>query len=101
MQLLWTGFGLVTGFIVHLQMVSTSNYNALANSCTCLPTTAYTKSFQSDVSSAVVARQRFSTADVPLTMGSRTIPVPKLPASNSNDFQRLNLSSSLTQQPTT
>jgi hypothetical protein len=38
------GFGLVIGFIDHLQMVITSNYNALANSCTRLLTTAHSKS---------------------------------------------------------
>jgi hypothetical protein len=32
------------------------------------------------------------TADVPLTLGSRIIPVPQLPASNSNSSQGLNCS---------
>jgi hypothetical protein len=41
-----TGFGLVTGFIDHVQMVTTSNYNALANPCTFFLTAAYTKSSQ-------------------------------------------------------
>jgi hypothetical protein len=37
-------FGLVIGFIEHLQMMTTSNYNALANSCTRVLTAARTKS---------------------------------------------------------
>jgi hypothetical protein len=37
------GFGMVFGFIEHLQIVTTSNYKAVANSCTHLLTTAHTK----------------------------------------------------------
>jgi hypothetical protein len=37
------GFVLEVGFIDHLQLVTTSNYNALTNSCTRLLTTAHTK----------------------------------------------------------
>jgi hypothetical protein len=40
--------------------------------------------------------QRFSTADVPHTLGSRNIPVSQLQASNSKGSQWLNCSSSLT-----
>jgi hypothetical protein len=39
----------------HLQIVTTSNYNALANSYACVFTTAHTKSIQSAVSSPVVS----------------------------------------------
>jgi hypothetical protein len=46
------------------------------------------------VSSPVVAWKRLSTADVSLPLGSRTIPMPQLPASN-NSSQRLNCSSHL------
>jgi hypothetical protein len=49
------GFGLVTGFIEHLQIVTTSNYNAIANSHTLQLTTARTKSSHSAVFSPVVA----------------------------------------------
>jgi hypothetical protein len=49
------GFGLVTGFIEPVQIVTTSNYNAIANSHTQQLTTARTKSSQSAVSSPVVA----------------------------------------------
>jgi hypothetical protein len=97
------GLWLVIGFIDHLQIVTTSILSAIANSHTLQFTTASAKSFQSAVSSRVVARQRLPTADIPLTLGSRTIPVLHLPASNSNSSQRLNYSSltnSLTHQPT-
>jgi hypothetical protein len=36
----------VIGFIDHLHIVTTNNYNALANSCARLLTTAHTKSSQ-------------------------------------------------------
>jgi hypothetical protein len=47
-------------------------------------------------SSLAVARWRLPTADVPLPLGSRTVPVPQLPASHSNSSQRLNPSGYLT-----
>jgi hypothetical protein len=50
------GFGLLIGFVEHLQIITTSNYSAVANSHTLQFTTACTKSSQSDVSSPVVAR---------------------------------------------
>jgi uncharacterized PurR-regulated membrane protein YhhQ (DUF165 family) len=40
------GFGLVIGFIEHLQIVTTSNYSATANSHTLKFTTAHTNSSQ-------------------------------------------------------
>jgi hypothetical protein len=40
---LQTRFGLVIGFTAYFQMVTTSNYNVLANSYTRLLTTAHTK----------------------------------------------------------
>jgi hypothetical protein len=40
------GFGLVIGFTDHLQIVTTSNYNAIANSHTQQFTTAHIKSSQ-------------------------------------------------------
>jgi hypothetical protein len=40
------GFGLVIGFIDHLQIATTSKYNAVDNSCPRLLTTAHTKSSQ-------------------------------------------------------
>jgi hypothetical protein len=48
------GVGLVTGFIAHLQIVTTSNCSAIANSHTLQFTIARTKSSQSAVSSPVV-----------------------------------------------
>jgi hypothetical protein len=51
---LYTGFGLVTGFIEHLQIVTTSNFGAVANSYNLQFTTARTKPSQSAVSSSVV-----------------------------------------------
>jgi hypothetical protein len=41
-----TGFGWAIGFMEHLELAATSNYNTIANSCTLLPTTAHTKSSQ-------------------------------------------------------
>jgi hypothetical protein len=48
-------FELVIGFIELLQNITTSNYSTVANSYTLQFTTAHTKSFQSAVSSPVVA----------------------------------------------
>jgi hypothetical protein len=50
-------FGLVIGFMDHLQFITTSisNYRAIANSYTQLFTTAYTKTSQFAVSPQVVA----------------------------------------------
>jgi hypothetical protein len=73
-----------------------SNYSAIANSYTLQITTAGIKSSQPAQSSPVVAWWRLPTADVPLTLGSRTIPMPELPASHSHSSQRLNRSSPLT-----
>jgi hypothetical protein len=47
-------FELVTGFIEHLQIVTTNNYSAIANSHTLQFTTARINSSQSAVSSLVV-----------------------------------------------
>jgi hypothetical protein len=49
------GFRLVIGFIDHLQIVTTSNYSAIANSRTLQSTTTRTKSSQSAMSTPVVA----------------------------------------------
>jgi hypothetical protein len=49
------GFGLVIGFTKYLQIVTTSNYSAVANSHTLQFTTARTKSSQPAVFSPVVA----------------------------------------------
>jgi hypothetical protein len=49
------GFWLVSGFIGHLQIVTTSNYNVIISSHTLQFTTARIKSSQSAVSSSVVA----------------------------------------------
>jgi hypothetical protein len=89
-------FGLVIGFIEHLQIVTTSNYSTISNSHTLQFTTVGTKSSQSAASSPVVAQYRLPTADVPLALGSRTILMPQLPASNSNSSQGLNHNSPLT-----
>jgi hypothetical protein len=48
------GFVLEIGFIDHLQVVTTSNCNTVANSHTLHITTAHTKSFMSDVFSLVI-----------------------------------------------
>jgi hypothetical protein len=71
------GFGLVIGFIEQLytQLITTSNCSAIANSHTLQFTTAPTKSSQCAVSSAVVWQQ-LPMVDVPVTQGSRTVPMP-------------------------
>jgi hypothetical protein len=53
---LYMGFGLVTGFNEHLQIITTKNYSTLTNSTTQLLTMAHTKSSISSVSSTVTAR---------------------------------------------
>jgi hypothetical protein len=49
------GVGLIIGFIELLQLVNTSNSNSHADLYTLQITTAHAKSFQSSVSSTVVA----------------------------------------------
>jgi hypothetical protein len=53
------------------------------------------KSSQPAVSSPVLS-WRFPTADISLPLGSRTVPLPQVPASNSNSSQGLNRCSPLT-----
>jgi uncharacterized PurR-regulated membrane protein YhhQ (DUF165 family) len=45
-ELLYAGFELVIGFIEHFQIVTTSNYSAIANSHIVQFTTAHTQSSQ-------------------------------------------------------
>jgi hypothetical protein len=87
-------FGLVTGFTDHLEIITTSNYSAIANSHTLQFTTACTKPSECAASSPVIAWLQLPVADFPLT-----IPVPQLPASNRNISQWMNWSS-LTNSPT-
>jgi hypothetical protein len=54
METIQTRSGLVIGFIDHLQIITTSNYSAIANSHTLQFTTAHIKAFQFAVSSPVV-----------------------------------------------
>jgi hypothetical protein len=88
---------LVTGVADHLQIVITCNYSAFANPHTQQFITARTKSSQPVVFSPVVVWQRFPTASSPLTLGSRNIRLPQLPASKSNGLQGLNCSSDCSQ----
>jgi hypothetical protein len=48
------GFGLVIGFIEHLQIITTNNYSAITNSHTLQFIAARTNSSQSAVSAPVV-----------------------------------------------
>jgi hypothetical protein len=91
---LWIG----DWFIDHLQIITTSNCSTVTNSHTLQFTTAHTKFFPSAVSSPVVIWLQHPAVDVPHTLGSWTIPVPQLPASNSISSQWLNCSS-VTHQP--
>jgi hypothetical protein len=56
----WQGSGLETGFIDHLQVITTNDYNNIANFHTLQITTAHAKSFQSAFTS------RFPVTDLPL-----------------------------------
>jgi hypothetical protein len=73
----------------YTQLENISNCSAIANS----------HSSQPAVSSAVFWK-RLPTANVPLPLGSRTVSVSQLPASNSNSSQRLNSSSPVTYSST-
>jgi hypothetical protein len=70
-----TGFGLVIGFTDYLQIVTTSNYSAIANSHNLQFTTARTMSFHSAVVTSCCL-VTVSKVDVPLTLGSRIVPMP-------------------------
>jgi hypothetical protein len=74
---LWTGFRLVVGFIEHLEIVTTSNYSAIANSHTLQFTTARTKPSQSVLSLPVVAWWRIQ--QCPLIPCSRTYRLATVP----------------------
>jgi hypothetical protein len=86
-----TGFGLVIEFTEHLQMVTTSNYNALANSCTIQFTTARTKPSQSAV---------FSSRCLVATSNGRRSPYsgfPKYPRASATSFYEQRLITELQQ----
>jgi hypothetical protein len=80
-------------------MVTTSTYSAIAHRSFCSSLEHTLKPSQPAVSSPTFW-QRLPTPDVPLPLGSRTVPVPQLPTSNSNSSQGLNRNSPLTHQPT-
>jgi hypothetical protein len=67
------GFGLESGLLTRWQNVTTNNYDSLTDIQTpkITVTTAHIKSSQSFL---VVARQRLPTVDVPLPLGSWTMP---------------------------
>jgi hypothetical protein len=85
MEWLQTGLGLVTGFIEHLQNVTTRNYSTVANSQSLQFTTPRTQSSQSALSSRVVAGDEFD--QCPLLPSSRSYwlaIVPQLTPSKSS-----------------
>jgi hypothetical protein len=82
--------GVLTGDCIYWTLIHRTCLSTLYNSL------QHALSSQPAVSSPVVVWQRLPTTDVPLPLCSRTIPVPQLPASNSNSSQRLNRSSPLT-----
>jgi hypothetical protein len=59
------GFGLVFEYSEVFQIITTSSYSTVTNLCTLQFTTAHTKSFQSVVSSLVVAWQRLPAMQIP------------------------------------
>jgi hypothetical protein len=95
MEWQWTGFGLVIGFIVLVQLVTTSKDYALTVLHTSQITIGHTRSPQSVtvyISHRLVAA--FSGEHSP-SSGFLNYPQPQVPVSNSNSSQRLNLSSPL------
>jgi hypothetical protein len=96
MEWLYTGFGLVTGIVEHLQIVTTNTCNRCTNSHNLQFTRAHTEVFSAFcifISRCLVAisnggRSPFS--------GFPNYPRPQLPASNSDSSQRLCRSSPLT-----
>jgi hypothetical protein len=79
------GFGLAMGFIGHLQIVTTSNCSAIANSHALQFTAARTKSSQSAVISPVVVWLRLSTKNVPLAL------CPHYPHASATSFEQQQL----------
>jgi hypothetical protein len=90
------GFRLVTGFIEHLKILTTSNHSTIADSHSEIHYSTYLS-----LLSLAVFWQQLPTVDVPLLRGSLIIPLPQLPASKSNSSQGLNHSRSLTHSLTT
>jgi hypothetical protein len=85
------GFGLVTEFTEYLQTVTKSNYCAIANSHSAIHYSPHLSLL------SLLCLHQFSGSSFQLqTLGSRTDPMPQLPASNSNSSQGLSHSSPLT-----
>jgi hypothetical protein len=115
---LCTGFRFVIGFMDHLQIVTTSNYSAIANLHTQQFTTVHTMYVEGVGQKSGPCTATFNDLlcfpqhilsllsllclhhSLPYNgfqrMGSQTTPMPPLPASNSNDSQGMNRNSPLT-----
>jgi hypothetical protein len=77
-------FESVIGFIEHLQLVTTSK-----DYCSTYFRVHYSTHFSELAISSSVFWQRLPTADVPLLLGSRTMPVPQLQRLSTN-YPQLN-----------
>jgi hypothetical protein len=91
------GFGLVIGFIEQLytQLVTILNYSPIANSHSAIHNSKHLSPL------SLLCHHKFSGSgfqrvDVPLPLGSQTVPKPQLPTTDSNSSQGLNCSSHLT-----
>jgi hypothetical protein len=93
---LLTGFGLLIGFIEHLQLITTSEGYALTVLLTSQITTGHTRFSQPVTVFTSRCLVVASNGGRSPSTGFPKVPWPQLPVSHSNSLQRLNPSSPLT-----